>query len=141
MHSSPYTTGFSVEWMFLFALHRPKLELQLLLIPPQRCSSLFEPRNAVSETPLSFADCEGLLGGERMPISAKLRQSAKDSGKSTSLPTLISKRELAWADSISLRSRQYAVTNMYLRLLYTFSDVIVFLWKASRYVQLHIDIR
>jgi hypothetical protein len=76
-----------------------------------------------------------------MPVSAKLRQSAKDSGKSTSLPTLMSKRELAWADSISLRSRQYAVTNMYLRLLYTFSDVIVFLWKASRYVQLHIDIR
>jgi hypothetical protein len=76
-----------------------------------------------------------------MPVIAKPRKSAKDSRKPTSLSTLVSKRELVWADSISLRKRQFAVTNMYPRLLYTFSDVIVFILKTSRYVQLRIDIQ
>jgi hypothetical protein len=95
-----------------------------------------DPVTESSETPIFFADCEGLLGGEREPISAKLRRSAKRPGKSTMPPPApVSERELSWADSTSLRSRQYAVTNLYPRLLYTFSDVIVFVLRNPRYDQ------
>jgi energy-coupling factor transporter ATP-binding protein EcfA2 len=95
-----------------------------------------DPVTAASEAPVFLADCEGLLGGEREPISAKLRRSTNKTTKSTPLPDPISERELAWADTTSLRSRQYAVTNLYPRLLYTFSDVIVFVLKNPRYVHL-----
>jgi energy-coupling factor transporter ATP-binding protein EcfA2 len=91
-----------------------------------------DPITAASETPIFFADCEGLLGGEREPVSAKLRRSANRPSAVTQLPSPISERELAWADSVSLRSRQYAVTNLFPRLLYTFSDVIVFVLKNPR---------
>ncbi|KAF1844020.1 FabD/lysophospholipase-like protein [Cucurbitaria berberidis CBS 394.84] len=94
-----------------------------------------DPVTAVCEAPIFFADCEGLLGGEREPISAKLKRTLHKAAKSTSLPTPISERELAWADSTSLRSRQFAVTNLYPRLLYTFSDVIVFVLKNPRAIE------
>jgi len=95
-----------------------------------------DPVTQSSETPIFFADCEGLLGGEREPISAKLRRTAEKGGKSTTpLPVPVSERELSWADSTSLRSRQFAVTNLYPRLLYTFSDVIVFVLRNPRYDQ------
>ncbi|CAO2652172.1 Nn.00g004550.m01.CDS01 [Neocucurbitaria sp. VM-36] len=94
-----------------------------------------DPVTAVSEAPIVLADCEGLLGGEREPISAKLGQSTNKTANSTPLPIPISERELAWADSTSLRSRQYAVTNLYPRLLYTFSDVIVFVLKKPRAIE------
>lgn len=91
-----------------------------------------DPITALSEAPILFADCEGLLGGEREPMSMKLRRRANKSATSTSLPSTISERELAWAESTTLRSRQFAVTNLYPRLLYTFSDVIVFVLKNPR---------
>jgi energy-coupling factor transporter ATP-binding protein EcfA2 len=91
-----------------------------------------DPVTATSEAPLLYADCEGLLGGEREPISAKLKRSLQKSEKLESLPTPVSERELAWANNSSVRSRQFAVTHLFPRLLYTFSDVIVFVLKNPR---------
>jgi energy-coupling factor transporter ATP-binding protein EcfA2 len=91
-----------------------------------------DPVTATSETPLLYADCEGLLGGEREPISAKLKRTLQKSDKVDPLPSPVSERELAWADNSSVRSRQFAVTHLYPRLLYTFSDVIVFVLKNPR---------
>jgi energy-coupling factor transporter ATP-binding protein EcfA2 len=93
-----------------------------------------DPVTAVAEAPLFFADCEGLLGGEREPMSTKLKRSLKTSAtvdKPSPLP--VSERELEWADTASLRSREFAVTNLYPRLLYTFSDVVVFVLRNPRY--------
>ena len=94
-----------------------------------------DPVTAVTEAHIFFADCEGLSGGEREPISAKVRRQLKKSnGANNNLPQPISERELGWADTNSLRSREFAVTNLYPRLLYTFSDVIVFVLKNPRWV-------
>lgn len=94
-----------------------------------------DPITAITEAPIFFADCEGLSGGEREPLSAKVRRQLKKSGRGRSeLPQPISERELGWADTNSLRSREFAVTNLYPRLLYTFSDVIVFVLKNPRSV-------
>ncbi|UPX14192.1 uncharacterized protein EKO05_0004682 [Ascochyta rabiei] len=69
-------------------------------------------------------------------MSAKLKRQLKKSGRAnSSLPVSISERELGWADTNSLRSREFAVTNLYPRLLYTFSDVIVFVLKNPRVVE------
>ena len=43
-----------------------------------------------------------------------------------------SEREITWADTNIKQSREYAVTNLYPRLLYTFSDVVVFVLKNPR---------
>lgn len=94
-----------------------------------------DPVTATSEAPLFFADCEGLLGGEREPMSTKLKRSLKPNGSNDQPPRIpVSERELEWADTTSLRSREFAVTNLYPRLLYTFSDVIVFVLRNPRYV-------
>lgn len=91
-----------------------------------------DPVTATLEAPLLYADCEGLLGGEREPISSKLKRSLQKTEKVDPLPNPVSERELAWADSSSVRSRQFAVTHLFPRLLYTFSDVIVFVLKNPR---------
>lgn len=91
-----------------------------------------DPVTAIAEAPIFFADCEGLSGGEREPMSSKVRQLKKTNGTTNTLPQPISERELGWADTYSLRSREFAVTNLYPRLLYTFSDVIVFVLKNPR---------
>lgn len=92
-----------------------------------------DPVTAQTEAPLFFADCEGLLGGEREPVSTRLkRPHRKREDDDKPMPMPVSERELQWADSTSRRSREFAVTNLYPRLLYTFSDVIVFVLRNSR---------
>ena len=43
-----------------------------------------------------------------------------------------SERKILWADTPARRTRQFAVTHLYPRLLYTFSDTIVFVLKNPR---------
>ena len=97
-----------------------------------------DPQTAASPTPILFADCEGLDGGEREPLSAKLRRNKVVSGGSGSqaMPFSIplSERELTWATTSAKRTRAYAVSHMYPQLLYTFSDIIVFVLKNPKYV-------
>jgi energy-coupling factor transporter ATP-binding protein EcfA2 len=101
-----------------------------------------DPRTADGSSPLLFADCEGLEGGEREPVGAlfkKKRRSDKKpegsmGGRISRAMKIISERELTWAENPSMRTREFAVTNLYPRLLYTFSDVIVFVLKNPRFV-------
>ena len=95
-----------------------------------------DPDSSESQVPLLFADCEGLEGGERDPVGAKLKRklasSQNNASSSRRKPT--SERELVWADTPKKQSRDFAVAHLYPRLLYTFSDVIVFVLKNPRYV-------
>ncbi len=99
-----------------------------------------DPLSAKSDAPILLADCEGLEGGEREPIGARMRKMRRRSRSRDSRhndrrarrPIPASTRELMWADSTKSRSREFAVTNLYPRLLYTFSDVIVFVLKNPR---------
>lgn len=99
-----------------------------------------DPKTANSEAPILYADCEGLEGGEREPLGAW--RNTKDRNISDQAGSIrqhfgnlqhTSAREITWATTNERRSRGFAVTNLYPRLLYTFSDVIVFVLKNPRY--------
>ena len=104
-----------------------------------------DPETLLTDNPILYADCEGLEGGEREPAAAKSRHKDKSnpehahSGKRTGSFTKkirkkhhSSQRGLDWANTPEKRSREFAVTNLYPRLLYTFSDVIVFVLRNPK---------
>lgn len=104
-----------------------------------------DPATYLSRWPLMFADCEGLEGGENTPLGARHRDNdISGISKRTSLKRNLSfrqrrhkiargsQRDIAWATSPETRKRQYAVTELYPRLLYTFSDVIVFVLRNPK---------
>lgn len=99
-----------------------------------------DPETATTLYPLLYADCEGLEGGEREPVAAKYKRNRANMSRARmqyidmnpTKPRYASKRELTWADDAATTSREFAVTNLYPRLLYTFSDVIVFVLKNPR---------
>lgn len=100
-----------------------------------------DPQTADSEGPILYSDCEGLEGGEREPLGAVFKRMRRqdyskdaDVGVGMLKTKVISEREINWADGPRARSREFAVTNLYPRVLYTFSDVIVFVLRNPRYV-------
>jgi len=101
-----------------------------------------DPQTSKSNNPILYADCEGLEGGEREPLGARLKKKDKSSKfgrigsfeKNIQNIRHISEREITWADTNVRRSREFAVTHLYPRLLYTFSDVVVFVLKNPRSV-------
>ena len=103
-----------------------------------------DPKTSNSNNPILYADCEGLEGGEREPLGAIRKRKDKSSkiGRVDSSEKQMQKfhhtseREITWADTNAKRSREFAVTHLYPRLLYTFSDVVVFVLKNPRSVRL-----
>ena len=103
-----------------------------------------DPKTRLSDCPIMYADCEGLEGGEREPLGARLKRKDRLSrvGRIDSFerkeqaPLHTSEREIMWADTNKKRSREFMVTHLYPRLLYTFSDVVVFVLKNPRSVGL-----
>jgi len=98
-----------------------------------------DPSTYYGAFPTFYADCEGLDGGEVTPIAQRYREGQDGQ----ILPSKLQKklwrlsrsqqRQLAWADSPEKEKRQYAVTEFYPRLLYTFSDVVVFVLQNAKY--------
>ena len=103
-----------------------------------------DPKTRMSDNPIMYADCEGLEGGEREPLGARLKRRDKpsESGRVDSFERKVenihhtSEREILWADTNEKRSREFMVTHLYPRLLYTFSDVVVFVLNNPRSVSL-----
>lgn len=116
-----------------------------------------DPKTYLGQAPLLYADCEGLEGGETSPQgirhrmkedSAHGRQRSDSTyqnekkrrkrgrGQQQDEPNIGrgSQRDIAWATSPGKRKRQYAVTELYPRLLYTFSDAIVFVLRNPKLV-------
>jgi hypothetical protein len=93
--------------------------------------------SAKTSIPLLYADCEGLDGGEREPEAATIGRS-KDNRDSMSAEDPIEEsqffqeREITWCDSDEKRTREFAVTQLYPRILFAFSDVIVFVHRNAR---------
>lgn len=101
-----------------------------------------DPKTFEDEFPILHADCEGLDGGEREPMGAKARnkRDAKDKRTRSFVKHIrkqhhTSEREILWAKTDQTRSRDYHVRHLYPRLLYTFSDVIVFVMKNPRVIE------
>lgn len=96
-----------------------------------------------------FIDCEGLNGGEARPKG--LWHVAAESVPRGFLPPdpfegsflndpirllrsrYSSHRSIAWAKTPQTKKREYTVAQLYPRLLYTFSDVVVFVLRNPRY--------
>lgn len=106
-----------------------------------------DPETYTLDNPILYADCEGLAGGEREPKGARSkllnRMTANTKGNVQRSKTTKSfernrrnlrhsEREIKWAKTAETQRRQFSVTQLYPRLLYTFSDVIVFVLKNPR---------
>ncbi|KAI8631062.1 FabD/lysophospholipase-like protein [Xylariaceae sp. FL1651] len=108
-----------------------------------------DPSSFATENPLLFADCEGLNGGEALPKALRrpsrpnnrlsnlhLRPSRDpfSTGSNRSWHTSIhsSQRSILWAKSPQTRKREYAIKHLYPKILYTFSDVVVFVMRNPR---------
>lgn len=93
-----------------------------------------DPGTSNTNRPILYADCEGLQGGESLPGAAR---SARNRGMPSALrgkvgTTQASSSQIQWADTPETRKREYAVMELYPRLLYTFSDVVVFVLRNTR---------
>jgi len=100
-----------------------------------------DPSTFLSEAPILYADCEGLDGGERLPLATTSRQrrgppeleQRSDDDTPFFRARYHSEHELQWATSQKERTRHYAVSRFYPRLLFTFSDVVIFVHRNPRY--------
>jgi hypothetical protein len=85
-----------------------------------------DPATFYSSTPMLYADCEGLDAGEQPP-RATLKTRRGDTRRYAIAGGRI--RYLKWADTDEKRTRNFIVSELYPRLLYTFSDVVVFVLR------------
>lgn len=86
-----------------------------------------DPATIHTPQPLLLCDCEGLNGGEMLPKQLKNRAEDLASGYKTS-----QSRRITWAKTPNTRKREFAVAQLYPRILYTFSDVVVFVLRSPR---------
>ena len=93
-----------------------------------------DPESAFERDPILYADCEGLDGGETKP-QAKRMQARFGKASPEEVPEFGKQRPVTAAvtGNTKLGARENAVRNIYPRLLYTFSDVIVFVLKNARF--------
>ncbi|KAL8937387.1 MAG: hypothetical protein Q9211_003716 [Gyalolechia sp. 1 TL-2023] len=105
-----------------------------------------EPESELTRFPRIYADCEGLEGGEKMPVAhGWIEDSLLKKRSEMRLDETIAKkmrekaqrglrRKLRWANTEEKRKREFTVRELYPRLLYTFSNVVVFVLANERYV-------
>lgn len=119
-----------------------------------------DPGSYHSKFPLLYADCEGMDGGEKIPIGAQQARATdhsiwnvKASTSSSTIPTASTdvkptklqsnkipnkdkggRRYLKWANNAEKCKREFAVKNLYPRILYAFSDIVVFVLRNDRSV-------
>ncbi|KAI1505709.1 hypothetical protein F5X99DRAFT_215888 [Biscogniauxia marginata] len=93
-----------------------------------------DPSTLYSTYPLLLVDCEGLSGGEAMP--KQLRHNSQDGIQPESneyRPRRYSApRRIEWAETPQTQKREFAVGQLYPRILYTFSDVVIFVLRNPR---------
>jgi hypothetical protein len=85
--------------------------------------------------PILYADCEGLDAGEQPPVGSWSRRN-KGSDRNRLVRKIANGKvhALEWATTDQTRTRQFAVTELYPRLLYTFSDAVVFVLRNAKFV-------
>jgi hypothetical protein len=108
-----------------------------------------DPKSLPTIRPLLYCDCEGLDGGNN-PAVGSLSKKLND--LRAMLPEQVSckadenwkvsgyrKRDVQFAQNQD-QSQQWVVNHLYPTILYTFSDVICFVTKNTRYYTLHMEI-
>ncbi|TKA79469.1 hypothetical protein B0A55_04232, partial [Friedmanniomyces simplex] len=96
-----------------------------------------DPATHAEQLPMLFADCEGFEGGERTPLGARSRRRARSdpTREDFAKPGNVHSRPIEWANTEATRQREFAVTALYPRLLYTFSDCVVFVLRNAKTFQ------
>ncbi|KAI1332169.1 hypothetical protein F5Y16DRAFT_215601 [Xylariaceae sp. FL0255] len=89
-----------------------------------------DPSTLYASNPLLFVDCEGLSGGEATP--KQLRQRDYGASFGSSARRYSAPRKIEWAQTPQTQKREFAVSQLYPRILYTFSDVVVFVLRNPR---------
>lgn len=85
-----------------------------------------DPGTYYARKPILYADCEGMAGGEHRPRALSCR--AKLEAKTNKVVRNKLRKRIAW----NMQSREHAVTTLFPRILYTFSDVVVFILREVR---------
>lgn len=92
-----------------------------------------DPSTLYSSHPLLLVDCEGLSGGEAIPKQLRHHpQGSNSESNITSTNRHYLTRKILWADTPHTQKREFAVSQLYPRILYTFSDVVVFVLRNPR---------
>lgn len=95
-----------------------------------------DPTTHTEQLPILYADCEGFEGGERTPLGARSRRRRRsDAARDQPPDANVHIRPILWAQTEEARQREYAVTALYPRLLYTFSDCVVFVLRNPKTFQ------
>ncbi|GAW25333.1 putative patatin-like serine protein [Rosellinia necatrix] len=93
-----------------------------------------DPSTLYAASPLLYVDCEGLSGGEAVP--KQLRQSQDSPSAHAAAANYprryASPRKIEWAQTPQTQKREFAVGQLYPRILYTFSDVVIFVLRNPR---------
>lgn len=116
-----------------------------------------DPSTFESATPRLYADCEGFDGGETIPRGLRHRGNGReDHGfnynqalgpKRSSLRSPLhvegkkkfkrsrhsAHHNILWSGTENSKKREFSVLHLYPRLLYTFSDTVVFVLRNPRY--------
>ncbi|UKZ79100.1 hypothetical protein TrVFT333_006850 [Trichoderma virens FT-333] len=93
-----------------------------------------DPATYYDQSPILFADSEGMTGGENTPRGIEFC-STDDSESAKKARNLVKDRiikTLSWGNEPKKNSREFAVKSLFPRILYTFSDVIVFVLREAR---------
>jgi predicted acylesterase/phospholipase RssA len=95
-----------------------------------------DPSTSEGSHPIMYIDCEGFEGGEKTPLGSQVRRHdpAPDDHASEAEDS-VRIRSIKWATTEESRRREYAVTSLYPRILYTFSDCVVFVLRNPKTFQ------
>ena len=91
-----------------------------------------DPESSRTVTPILYADCEGLDAGETPPRSESLVAKKVSRVIEAGQFAWRTIRKLVWAGKDEQVSRQFMATNLYSRILYVFSDVVVFVLENPK---------
>jgi hypothetical protein len=94
-----------------------------------------DPTTYLGERPTLYADCEGMSGGEKVPMGIACKEKLDAAKSNTRMAKSKLRKPLEWANGAKAQSREYSVKRLYPRILYTFSDVIVFVLREARVFQ------
>lgn len=97
-----------------------------------------DPASSGNKHPIMYIDCEGFEGGEKTPLGSRIHpygsRSLLENPNERTGP-LRKTRAIKWATTEESRQREYAVTRLYPRILYTFSDCVVFVLRNPKTFQ------
>ena len=95
-----------------------------------------DPRTFHDECPILFADSEGFEGGEIAPEGSLMKSGVPfDIDSDTEVLRARTWQPIAWTTTPETRRREYVITRLFPRLLYTFSDCVVFVLRNPKTFQ------